>query len=91
MIVDGLIHAILGIVSNILSVFPSLPSMDVSIVTAGAWLSTTLAQGAAFAQFIYGSTLYHAIIALVAAVWAFEPIYHTVMWVIKKIPIINVK
>lgn len=91
MIVDFILHVLLGIVSGILSVFPTLPAIDPSIVTAGNWITTTLGQGASFAQFLYGSTLFNAIIAVLIAVWAFEPIYHGVMWVLKKIPFLNIK
>lgn len=91
MIIDALLHGILGIVTNIVSVFPTLPSIDPAIVTATSWVTTTLGQGASFAQFLYGTTLFDAIIGVLIAIWAFEPIYHGVMWVLKKIPFINVK
>ena len=91
MIVDGLIHVLLGVVTTIVSVFPTLPAIDPSIVTAGNWVTTTLGQGASFAQFLYGTALFNAIIAVLIAIWAFEPIYHGVMWVLKKIPFLNIK
>lgn len=91
MIINGLVHAVIGLVTSIMSVFPTLPSIDPSIVSAGNWITTMLGQGASFAQFLYGATLFNALIAVLVAIWAFEPIYHGVMWVIKKIPFLNIK
>jgi hypothetical protein len=90
MIIDGIVHVFLGVVSSIISVFPSIPAIDPSIVTAGNWITTTVGEGSAFAQFLYGTTLLDALIAIAVAIWAFEPIYHGVMWVIHKIPFLNV-
>ena len=90
MIIDSMIHAILGIVSTIISVFPTIPAIDPSIASAGTWITTTVGQGAAFARLIYGSTLLNALVAVAVVVWAFEPIYHAVMWVIRKIPFLNI-
>ena len=90
MIIDYLMHAIFSVVSTIVSVFPTIPAIDPSIATAGSWITTTVGEGAAFARLVYGSTLLSALIAVAIVVWAFEPIYHGVMWVIKKIPFLNI-
>lgn len=90
MIVDFMLHYMLLAVQGIISVFPTLPAIDPSIATAGAWLTTTLGQGAAFAQEVYGATLLSVIVGILIAVWAFEPIYHAVMWVLRKIPFIHI-
>jgi len=73
-----------------MSVFPTIPAIDPSIVTAGNWITTTIGSGAAFAQFLYGTTLLTALIGISISIWAFEPIYHAVMWVIHKVPFLNV-
>jgi len=90
MIIDAMVHGILSVVETIMSIFPTLPPIDSSIVTAGNWIVTTVGEGAAFASFVYGSTLLAALVGVAIVVWAFEPIYHVVMWVIKKIPFLNV-
>jgi len=89
-VVDAIIHAFLSIVTAILSVFPTLPAIDPSIASAGTWLTTTLGQGSAFAREVYGATLLTTIVGILIAIWSFEPIYHAVMWVIRKIPFIHI-
>jgi hypothetical protein len=71
--------------------FPTLPAIPSAISTAGAWVTDTIASVTSVLQMIYGSTLLTAIVLVIVGIFGFETVYHLVLWVLKKIPVINIK
>lgn len=91
MIINGILSIILNFLTGLFVLVPTFPAIDPSIASAGTWITNFLSEGVAFAQFIFGVTFYDAVIAVAVAIWAFEPVYHSLMWVLRKIPILSIK
>lgn len=47
--------------------------------------------GTATMSWLIGARLFFATLALVSVVLLWEPVYHLIMWVLRKIPILNIK
>jgi len=77
--------------TGLLGVLPDLPATPASVITAGDWTIDTIAGAVSFLTMIYGTTLFGAIILIASLTLVFEQAYHTVMWVVRKIPIVNIK
>lgn len=90
MIFQFILDAILATVTAIFTVLPSAPALPSAISTAGTWVVTQVSNSIAFLNMIYGTTLLAAIIVVAIGIFTFEWIYHTVMWIIHKVPLIGV-
>jgi len=91
MIIDALISILTGTVKLIFGVFPSLPAMSTSIVSAGDYAVTMISGFVGFFGVIYGTVLLTAIFVMLLALLLFDQIYFSTLWVIKKIPVLNIK
>jgi hypothetical protein len=91
MILNFIFSSIIGIVKALFTVFPTLPATPSAVTTAGSWVTDTIASVASVLQLIFGTTLLTAIILIVVSIFSFETVYHSVMWVVRKIPFLNVK
>jgi hypothetical protein len=89
-ILQFLVDTLINVLETILSVLPTVPAMPSSIVTAGTWITDQIGNSIAFLNMIYGTTLLSAIMIAVVAMFTFEWVYHTTLWVIHKVPIIGI-
>jgi hypothetical protein len=81
-------------VSFIKLVFTPLPTVaatPTSVIDGGTWITDQISAVVSVFNMVYGATLFSALILIILAIINFEWIYHTLMWVIKKIPMINIK
>lgn len=91
MIIDWLINSVQSLITTAFGVLPSLPSMPQPIVDAGNWFTDTVIGMAHLFAYFYTPFFFGAILWLLITLLAFEQIYHLTMWILKKIPVINVK
>lgn len=91
MIINFIIHMILTPINLIFDVLPDLPSMSSTITTALAWVTTTIADTVSVIRMVLGGTLLDAVIVVVVLAFSFEYVYKVIMWVLKKIPVLNMK
>jgi len=91
MILDVILNAIDSLITTVFSILPTLPPTPPQIIAAGDWLINMVSQATGLLKYLYTPTLFNIITVLVVALLLFEQIYHLGMWIIKKIPIINVK
>jgi|GEM_PF-570926 len=92
MIIDGLLHLLLDFLTGVFVSIPwDIPAMPASITGATSWITDTIGATTSVLRYIYGSALFDALIAVIAAIWGFELIYHIIMWVLRKIPILSIK
>lgn len=90
MITSGIIIFFLVIVQAIFSVIPDLPAMPQAVIDGGDWVVDAIAEFSSFLSMLYGPTL-GPIIVLVVGYYAFEHLYGVTLWVLKKIPALNIK
>lgn len=91
MIITFMIITFLTMVRLMLWVIPSVPPTPEPIVNGGDWLIDQIEGVASMLSAIYGSTLLTAIITVLIFLLSFEYIYWATMWVLKKIPLLNIK
>lgn len=91
MVVNFIIHAVLSILQTILGVLPTVPAVPSAVVSGGDWVVSTIASVISVLRMVYGGPLLDAIVIVIVALFNFEWIYHTVLWIVRKIPMINIK
>lgn len=90
MIIESILNAIMVVVTTIFNILPDLPAMPAEIVSGGAWVVSAVANVSGLFAWLYGQSLYIAIIAMAIALINFEHLYHATLWVIRKLPL-NIK
>jgi len=91
MIVEFLSTLIMGAMIVLFDALPDLPSMPTAISTASEWTIDQIAGVISFLSMLYTPVLLTAIVLVIIALFSFEFLYRQFLWVIKKIPIINIK
>jgi hypothetical protein len=86
MITEALIIGLIGIASFILNIF-NLPAMPSAIVDGGDWIITQVVGAVSFFREVLSAPILAAMIVVFIAYFAFETLYHTTMWIVRKIPI----
>lgn len=91
MIFTAIIVGMLALVQLLLSPLPSLPTTPQPIFDGGNTIINLITSVISFLAYIFSPTLLAAAVAIFIAIFAFDTIYNTVMWTIKKIPMLNIK
>lgn len=68
------------------AMMPDLPPLDPTISALSDQMIGLISQGVNVLVYLLTPTLYFAVIATIIALFAFEHVYHAVLWVLRKIP-----
>lgn len=90
MIVQFILSVMQNVTDFIFGLVPNLPQMPQVIQDFGTYLISTVSNFSQLAVYIYGSTLFVAIVTLAIALLLFDQIWHLVKFVAAKIPL-NIK
>jgi hypothetical protein len=85
-----IIVGLMELVKLILGVLPNAPATPQSVIDGGSWITSQIASVIGVLNYVFGSTLMAAIMVVVVAMFTWEYIYAGAMWVIRKIPMINI-
>lgn len=91
MIIDWILTAVQTLITTVFGILPNLPAMPQVIVDAGNWFVNTVTSMAHLFAYFYTPTFFNIVLVLLGLLLGFEQIYHLTMWIIKKVPVINVK
>jgi hypothetical protein len=91
MITITIIKVFMAGVTALFGILPNVPATPTSISSGGDWVINSVAGIASVLQQIYTPVLLTAIIVVVLVLFNFERIYFLVLWVLKKIPALNIK
>jgi hypothetical protein len=91
MVFDFIVSIFVGITTTILAVLPSVPATPQGIVDGGQWIIDQVASVISVLNMLFTPALMATIVVVIIAMFSFEGIYHATMWVIRKIPVINIK
>jgi hypothetical protein len=90
MIIELIIKAIISLLQTIMSVLPNLPAVPVAISSAGGWISDQIIGVVSLLRQLYGTTLLAALVLVGGSLLIFKTTYSFIMWVIRKIPVLNI-
>jgi len=91
MIIDFIIQTFVTVTKGIFYVLPTIPATPQAVVDGGNWVITTIGGVMGILNMLFTPTLMAAVVLIAIGIFNFEWIYHSVMWVLKKIPILNIK
>lgn len=91
MIFTLMIIGLMALVQLIFGIFPNAPATPQAVIDGGSWITDQIGSVIAVLNYVFGSTLLAAIMVVVVAMFTWEYIYHAAMWLIRKIPMINIK
>lgn len=91
MIIEVIFTMFTALVTTVFGILPSLPPMPEVIVSGMDWLLQNLMRGVQILTYFLSNELYLAILICAPALLFFEQFYHTVMFILKKIPFLGIK
>lgn len=91
MITLTIIKVFMAGITGLFSIVPNVPATPTAVEDGADWVITTVAGISSVFQQIYSPALLTALIAMVLVLFNFERVYFLVLWVLKKIPAINIK
>ena len=91
MIFTLMIVGLIALVQVIFGIFPNAPATPQAVIDGGSWITDQIGSVVAVLNYVFGSTLLAAIMVVVVAMFTWEYIYAAAMWLVRKIPMINIK
>jgi hypothetical protein len=91
MIFNFMINILIGTVKLILGILPNVVATPQAIVDGGDWVITTISGVISVLSMVLSAPLLAACVVVIIGMFTFEWIYHSVMWILRKIPMVNIK
>lgn len=91
MILNFIIQVIFTLITTILGVLPNIPAIPTAISNGGTYISDTIATFVSFINIFFSPALVSATIVVAIGLFTWEWFYGLALWIIKKIPIVNIK
>lgn len=90
MILNFVLTVIINLIQTIFGVLPNIPPTPQAVIDGGQWVIDTVASVIGILQLVYSPALLTVIIGVILVILNFDTVYHTAMWILRKIPMINV-
>lgn len=91
MILTFIITSIMKLTELIFSVLPSLPAMPTEIINGTAWIITSIQKMTSLLMMLFNPIIFTACISTILIALNFNYVYQSIMWIIRKIPLLNIK
>lgn len=91
MVIEYIIHIMLEILRAPIEILPALPDTPASIVEATEWIIDAIRDSAGVLAALFTTPLLTATILIIVALNTWETFYHSTMWIIRKVPFVNIK
>jgi len=91
MIIDFILDIFKTVYTTVLGVLPNLPQTPQAVIDGGQWAIDQITAVGSLLEMIVSTPLLVATMVVVAGIYLFEFVYHSVMWVLKKIPMLAIK
>ncbi len=91
MILEALHNMVVTVITTTFGWLPSLPEMSETIVDIGEWIVDIVTAPVQSVSMFYGRTLWNVILVMVVAIFNYEKIFKGTMFILKKIPFLNIK
>lgn len=73
------------------ALMPDFPATPQSVIDTGNTVITFVMDVVQIFRYVLSPLLFWAGLVVILAIFAVEPVYHGIMWVLKKIPILGIK
>jgi len=90
MILDYIIQFAINTLLGLINALPTIPAMPTAIKTSGDWAGQQIVSVTALLNMIFSEPLLTAVVVIVAVFYVFEPAYHLILWVLRKIPTLGI-
>ena len=71
--------------------FPNVPPAPAALTSMATWLIDLIATAVEIMDLVYSPVLMIMMAGVFLGLFAFENVYYSIMWIIKKIPFLNIK
>jgi len=85
MILEFLYSVFVGFITFVFTLFPNIPPPPDGITSPLNYILDLTGDGLNLVRFLFGAVVYYAVVFMFAALLAFEPIYHLVMYIYHKV------
>ena len=86
-----IVIAAIALLIAVFTVMPDLPPTPEVLISIQNGFNDILLVAIQFIRYFLSPQLTFVMIVVVAAVFASEPIYHAIMWILRKIPVLEIK
>lgn len=91
MIFELIFQVLITVIKGVFGILPNLPPMSETVTNAGDAIIGLIDQPIRFLKYIYGPILLNAIFATIIILFNFEKIFYSLMFIVKKLPFLNIK
>lgn len=92
MIIELMLNLVLSFIDLIFSILPDVPTIPIDISnTITSYIDLIITNGIGILNIIIRPTTMQIAIIIIIFINSFEYIYSIIMWVVRKIPFINLK
>lgn len=91
MIINFLVNILTSLIKTIFGILPDLPATPTAITDGGQWIIDQIVGVISILTTILTPQLVAAVVIVLIAELTFQNIYHGVMFILRKIPVLNIK
>ncbi len=86
-----IIIAAVALLTAVFVVMPDLPATPELLISMQEAFNSILLNAIQFIRYFLSPQLTFVVVMVIAAMFASEPIYHGIMWILRKIPVLGIK
>lgn len=86
-----IIFAAIALLTVVFVAMPDLPATPDTLIAIQNGFNDILLMAIQFVRYFLSPQLTFVMLVVVAAVFASEPAYHGIMWILRKIPVLGIK
>jgi hypothetical protein len=91
MIINFIVQVVLTNIKTALNGLPTVAATPQAVVDGGQWILDTINATISVVSMVLTPTLTAACVVVIIGMFTFEWIYSSVMWVLRKLPMVNIK
>lgn len=91
MIIEFLLSVLVGFIKLVLGILPNVPATPDAVLNGGNFITSTISSVISVLSMLLTPVLLGACVVIILGMLNFTWIYHSVMWVIRKLPVLNIK
>ncbi len=86
-----LVIAGIALLTTVFIAMPNIPPVPPELIAFQSGFNDILLTAIQFLRYIFSPALIYVALVVITAVFLGEPIYHGIMWILRKIPVLGIK